>query len=293
MLATHLRPAFGEVRSDRLRHVSLADWARARADEIAEGTLSPKFYNNLLNLLHVILMWARHPAQGYLAHDPLVGLRRLPRSKVERAFLEPAEITALLTAADDVRDSTILATAVYTGLRRGELFGLRWEDVDWTDGRIAVRRSIYQGDVTTPKTMHSIRTVDVPSSLLACLSIYRAHYPPLVEGFIFRTETGTAIDPDNWSKRSLAPILASAEGVGPIGLHGLRHTYASLLINQGESLKYVSRQLGHASIQITADLYGHLFRETSTAAMQRLGARMDAAEEPRGQVVQMRTGTRG
>ena len=56
-----------------------------------------------------------------------------------------------------------------------------------------------------------------------------------------------------------------------IGLHALQHTYASLLINQNENIKYVSRQLGHASIQITLDLYGHLFKETSTAAMRRLG----------------------
>ena len=59
-----------------------------------------------------------------------------------------------------------------------------------------------------------------------------------------------------------------------IELHALRHTYASLLINQGENIKYVSRQLGHASIQITAGLYGHLFKETSTAAMRRLEARI-------------------
>jgi len=59
-----------------------------------------------------------------------------------------------------------------------------------------------------------------------------------------------------------------------VGLHSLRHTYASLLINQGESIKYVSKQLGHASIQITADLYGHLFKETSVSAMNRLSMRI-------------------
>ena len=74
-------------------------------------------------------------------------------------------------------------------------------------------------------------------------------------------------------KRHLLPILEEA-GLRRIGLHGLRHTYASLLINQGESIKYVSTQLGHASIQITADLYGHLFKETSVAAMRRLEERM-------------------
>jgi site-specific recombinase XerC len=62
-------------------------------------------------------------------------------------------------------------------------------------------------------------------------------------------------------------------------LHALRHSYASLLINAGESIKYVSKQLGHGSIQITADLYGHLFRETSLAAMARLGQRIPEREK--------------
>ena len=64
-----------------------------------------------------------------------------------------------------------------------------------------------------------------------------------------------------------------------IGLHTLRHTYASLLINQGESIKYVSKQLGHASINITGDLYGHLFKETSAAAMNRLSMRIPVTEK--------------
>jgi integrase len=69
-------------------------------------------------------------------------------------------------------------------------------------------------------------------------------------------------------------ILVRHSGEQLVGLHTLRHTYASLLINQGESIKYVSKQLGHASIQITADLYGHLFKETSVSAMNRLAIRI-------------------
>ena len=128
------------------------------------------------------------------------------------------------------------------------------------------------------------------------------HYPPLDGGYIFRTESGVPLDPDNWFKRSFIPVdvgagLRSTEAQDSanneqlVGLHTLRHTYASLLINQGESIKYVSKQLGHASIQITADLYGHLFRETSTAAMRKLDLRIGAAQATGGTVVQLRTGT--
>jgi integrase len=272
MLETHLRPAFGEYRSDRLTHAVTAVCARRMADEIAEGNIAPKFYNNLLNLLHAILIWARHPAQGDLAHDPLIGLKRLPKPPIEREFLELREIQALLGAATPPYD-TILHMTIYTGLRRGELFALQWGDVDWgtgkDGGRIWVKRSLYQGKITTPKTESSIRVVDVPQRTLDELGVYREMFPPRDGGFILRTVKGTPVDPDNWYKRRFLLILERA-GLRQVGLHALRHTYASLLINQGESIKYVSKQLGHASIQITADLYGHLFRETSVSAMRRL-----------------------
>jgi integrase len=272
MVETHLRPAFGEYRSDRLSHATVGDWARRMADDIAQGSMAPKFYNNLLNLLHAILAWARHPAQGYLVHDPLLGQRRLPRRRIEREFLEPREIEALLGVAEPP-DDTILHVAIYTGVRRGELFALQWGDIDWgtggDGGRVWVRRSLYQGAITTPKTEHSLRVVDVMQRTLDELAVYRERFPPQERGFIFHTAKGTPLDPDNWYKRRFLPLLERA-GLRKMTLHALRHTYASLLINLGESIKYVSRQLGHASIQITADLYGHLFRETGQAAMQRL-----------------------
>jgi integrase len=277
----HLRPAFEHCRSDRLTPAVVADWVHTMADKIAEGDLSAKSYNNLLNLLHAIVAWARHPAQAYLSHDPLIGQKRLPRAKVERDYLEPLEIAQLLKAAKPP-DDTLLRLAVYTGLRRGELFALRWDDIDWGSGqdggRVHVRRSTYQGDVTSPKTEHSARAVDAPQSVLDDLAVYKIMMPAMEGGVIFRTDTGSPLDPDNWGKRRLPAILQAAE-LRKIGLHTLRHTYTSLLINQGESIKYVSRQLGHASIQITADLYGHLFRETSTAAMRRLDAGMTAARD--------------
>ena len=98
----------------------------------------------------------------------------------------------------------------------------------------------------------------------------------------------TPMDPDNWYGRHFVPTVMRAK-LRQIGLHTLRHDYASLLINQGESIKYVSKQLGHASIQITADLYGHLFKETSVSAMNKLSMRI--ADARPSNVVAMATGT--
>lgn len=172
--------------------------------------------------------------------------------------------------------------ALYTGLRRGELFGLQWGDIDFgsghDDGRMHVRRSLYHGNVTSPKTEHSIRVVDVLQQLLSELSDHREMFPPIGDGFIFRTAKGKPIDPDNWIKRSFYPILGKA-GFRRMGLHACRHTYASILIDEGANIKHVSRQLGHASIQLTADLYGHLFRETRSAVMARLDRRIVSSRD--------------
>jgi integrase len=276
MVATHLRPAFGDVRSDRLTAEIVEDWVRARSDAIAEGTLTPKFYNDLLNLLHAILGWARGRGQRYLAHDPLADVRRLPRQQVERDYLEPAEISTLLAAAE-APDDTILYLFVYSGLRRGELFGLQWADLDEDACQLRVRRSIYQGAITRPKTQRSERVVDLPARIVTMLQTYRESYPALDGDYVFRTDAGTPLDPDNWYGRRFSAIRTRATLRATVGLHSLRHSYASLLINQGESIKYVSKQLGHASINITADLYGHLFKETSNVAMNRLTMRIPVA----------------
>ena len=282
MLRKHLRPAFGTCRSDRLSEHVVLEWERRYAALLAAGTVSAKYYNNLRGTLSVVLTWARQRGQRYLTHDPLSDIKPVPVERRERRFLEPEEITRLLDATKDPRDQTILYLFTYSGLRRGELFGLRWSDLDEHTNRLRVRRSLFQGEVTRPKTTHSERTVDIPESIVNRLRAYRETDPPLKKGYMFHSHTGSPMDPDNWYKRVFVPTAARAglravdeEDDGPaVGIHTLRHTYASLLINQGESIKYVSRQLGHASINITADLYGHLFRETSVSAMERLTQRV-------------------
>ena len=137
------------------------------------------------------------------------------------------------------------------------------------------------GKVSTPKTKGSIRMIDVPAAVIANLRAYRRTCQDAAEtDYLFRSAEGTPPDPDNLAKRIFMPLIQRAKLPG-VGLHTLRHTFASLLISHGESINNVSRQLGHASIQITADMYGHLFKETSIAAMGRLDTRMAAVEAAR------------
>ena len=177
MVRKHLRPAFEACRSDKLTVNVVQEWERRCAGALAAGTMSPKYYNNLLATLRVILSWARGRGQRYLTHNPLTEIRPVPVERRERRFLEPGEIAALLDAGEGERDRTILYLLAYSGLRRGELFGLQWSDLDETPNRLQVRRSLFQGALTRPKTQHSERTVDLPEPIVVRLRVYREQYP--------------------------------------------------------------------------------------------------------------------
>ena len=283
MLRKHLRPAFGACRSDRLSEQIVLEWERRCAALLAAGSMSARHYNNILITFRVLLKWARQRGQKFLSHDPLTDMKPVPVERKERRFLEPEEITRLLSAPNNDRDVTMLFLFVYSGLRRGELFGLRWSDLDEHTNRLQVRRGFSNGVIARPKTPHSRRTVDLPEALVDRLRAYReTDSPQASKGYIFHTKEGHPLNPDDWYKRVFVPTAERAglravdeEGDGPnVGIHTLRHSYASLLINQGESIKYVSRQLGHTDIKITANTYGHIFKETSRSAMERLNQRV-------------------
>lgn len=275
--------AFGDYRSDALSAKAIAAWRAKQAKRIEAGEIKPKTFNNALNLLHAILAWARHPARAYLKHDPLVGQKRLTVRRPEADFLEDDDMAALLGAVEsNPRDSAIIHLALFCGLRRGEVFGLQWGDVEAGEsgGRIRVRRSVHQGEITLPKTANSERTVDAPQTVLDTLNRHRQEFAADSD-WIFPSATGESpLDSDNWYSRRFVKLRASAELRPTTGMHSLRHTYASILIRNGENLKYVSRQMGHASASFTADTYGHLFQSQTTEAMQRLDAAIPEPEAP-------------
>ena len=267
-LEQHLRPAFGSYRSDQLTAQVVQAWERRAAENS-----KPKTHNNRLGTLRVALVWARE--QRYIRHDPMQGIRPARVPKVEQPCLEPEGLKRLLDAAATLnqRDQTIIYLAAYSGLRRGELFGLQWRDLDESTHQLHVRRSLFRGVTGEPKTAHSKRPMDLPAPIVTRLLAYREQCPPIGDdGFLFRTSAGHPLNANSWTTRVLVPTYMRAGLNAARPFHSLRHGYASMLINAGENPKYVSEQLGHASIGITMDLYAHLFRQTGVTAMERLSA---------------------
>ena len=187
------------------------------------------------------------------------------------------EVSILLATAEESYPDyyPFFLCALRTGLRLGELLGLRWADVDLRGRFIEVRRSRVSGRETSPKSKKR-RRVDMSRQLQRTLrrlkatrgqAALKAGRPMTPE--VFLSPEGHPLDGDNVRSRVFYPLLEAAK-LRHVRFHDLRHTFASLLIQQGESLAYVRDQLGHSSIQITADVYGHLIPGANRAAVDKL-----------------------
>ncbi len=183
--------------------------------------------------------------------------------------LSESEVRTLLEVARGDRFEALYALAITTGLRRGELLGLRWDDVDLERGTLRVNRALVREGgrhaVGETKTRRGRRQVNLTPGTVNALRAHRKHQleekirlAGLYEdrGLIFSTQRGTPINPENLVKRSFKPLLKRA-GLPEIRFHDLRHTCATLLLGRGVHPKLVQELLGHATIAMTLDTYSH------------------------------------
>jgi integrase len=202
----------------------------------------------------------------------------------EGRTLTVGQARKLLKAVKDDRLEAAYVVALTLGLRRGELLGLTWADLDLDAEKptLTVLRSLKRTpgrglEVSETKTKGSRRRIHLPAPTVAALRRHRKRtaaerlvlgpsWPelPLGHDLVFRSPVGTAVDPDNFRNATYALTKkVLGEKWSP---HELRHSAASLLIAQGVDLKVVSEVLGHSSIRITADVYGHLLDDAGIVA---------------------------
>lgn len=275
-LTKHINPAIG---SKALKDIVRADLRILIASCRAKG-LSPKSIENVSRTVSSILTQAVE--DGHLTGNPAFRLgkhiRQGDHMKPEIRPFTREEAAAFLAVAKDSapREYPLFMTALRTGMRLGELLGLEWGDIDFAGRFIEVRRNRVAGRVTTPKSGKG-RRIDMSSQLTEILRGLLTHRKEerLKRGWselpdaVFCTEGGTPLDGDNLRHRVFYKTLDRA-GLRRIRFHDLRHTFATLLIQNGESLAYIRDQLGHSSIQITVDTYGHLVPGANRQAVDRL-----------------------
>ncbi len=271
-----------------LRELDLEDVTREKIKSLAfDGLKRGQSSKTVLNVLRCLSSLLSHAVEdGLLAVNPALKPGKFLPKVSKRRNVNPftrKEVSVFLDIARHraPRYSPLFLCAVRTGLRLGELLGLQWGDLDYHGRFVEVQRNYTRGRIATPKSGEA-RRVDMSRELTQALKdLYTerqletaANGWKEVPQWVFCSETGGLLDPDNLRKRVFYGLLR-ASGLRRIRFHDLRHTFASLLLQQGESLVYVKEQMGHSSIQVTVDLYGHLIPGGNKQAVDRLDEPVD------------------
>jgi integrase len=276
-------PVLGALRLSQLT----VPLVRGFEDRLAADGYSPVMVRTTRRLLGALLADAQE--RGLVAQNVVRSLRTSRRGKDARGerrrngklkigvdIPSPDEmraiVAALATIDEAARFRPLLLTAIFTGLRASELRGLRWEDVDLRRGEIHVRqRADRYGKIGRTKSEAGERTVPLPPLVVASLREHRLACPNGALGLAFSNSKGNIDHRNSIVERGFHPAQVAGGVVDRHGrakykgLHSLRHFYASWCINRKVDgglelpLKVVQARLGHASIQMTADTYGHLF----------------------------------
>jgi integrase len=273
LIRLYIRPELGSQKLSSLTRVEVQDFA----DRLLATDLDPSSVKNILMPLRVI--YRRAFARSEVAINPTSGLE-LPATRGRRQRIaDPAEATALIEALRPA-ERALWALALYSGLRRGELWALRWEDVDLEAGVIHVRRGwdVHEGEIE-PKSGAGIRRVPIASVLRSFLLEQKLRNGGGTEYRVLADENNRLCDSTTLTMK--AKRRWKAASLEPIGLHECRHTFASLMIAAGVNAKALSTYIGHASISITMDRYGHLMPGSEVEAAGRLSAYLERANESR------------
>jgi integrase len=273
LMRLHVLPAVGGI---RLAKLSPADLQRLYADRLACG-LGPTSVSHLHFVLHRALhqamRWELVPRNVSEMVDP-------PRRKTPEAKTWDAkQVAAVLAVAENTPLAAVWRLALLTGMRRGELLGLKWDDIDLDKKTLAVRRTLSRGkggtwELGQPKTTSGRRSISLPDSCVVTLRKHRAtqnaerlRLGPLWEdqGFVFTNHTGGPLHVNSLVYQY--EKLITTAGVPRIRFHDLRHTSATLLLAQDIHPKIVQERLGHADIGMTLNRYSHV-----TPSMQREAA---------------------
>ena len=194
---------------------------------------------------------------GVLFKNPAEQVKppRPPRREI--AILSKAEVATLLRAAEGTPLYLPVLVGVTTGVRRGELLGLRWSDIDLKAARLTVNQSLerLKGKTTfkSPKTQGSRRAITLPALTVEALKEHRSAHPRIGTGELVFSHEGIPWDPDSLTKAF--DRLIEATGVRRITFHGLRHTHISHQLMDGVHVKVVSERAGHANVSITLSVY--------------------------------------
>ena len=303
MTRVHVKPSLGDILLVKLDPVTLQEFFNQKYSNgktTGEGGLSAQTLRNLRNLFHLALEQARK--NGLIQTNLVEGVRLPKEQKREMRVLSREEQRRLMLACRAMPEPASFGVifTLFTGLRMGEVCGLRWDNVDMerrqflvceTRNRLpnhddSIEASTSVCTVSTTKTDHSRRIVYLCDELYQELSRYQeiqfsimGQYPGYNAGrYVFCQENGEPYEPRTY--QDLFKRCVSRAGIPGANFHSLRHTFATRALEQGMDPVTLSKLLGHANASITLDKYGHSFESQKRAGMELMGALYAPAREP-------------
>lgn len=295
-LRRHVIPRLGGVRLQSLTRPQIQAMYQelATAGNARGGGLAPKTLHNIQLCVHAALEEAVR--NRLIPRNPSDASFRKPRDRPEMQTWTVEELRMFLKELGDDEAFPLYRVAAQTGMRRGELLGMRWRDVDLVACVLSVRQQWSRaGGVLRfgpPKTRNALRTIELDAGTVEALRAHREvqefcrrswgeEYRADLD-LVFPRQRGEPQDPDVVSKRfgrlvrSLGKNLAKQSiTMRAIRFHDLRHTHATLLLEEGFDAKYVSERLGHESVRTTLELYGHVTSKRRWHAAEQLGRMLD------------------
>lgn len=287
----HLAPTLGHIPLGRLAPQTIQGYLTSKL----HTGLSPTTVRYHAAILHQALRQA--VKWGLLAHNPVDRVDLPRRARVEMRVWDEEQVRMFLAEAR--RSSAYYAlylTALTTGMRQGELMGLRWRDVDLTLGVASIQQTLYRigKDVVAkePKSVSSRRAIALPPTLVETLRGVQAEQMAARRefgetyddhGLVFCQSSGKPLHAHNVTQRDL-PRVAKRAGVPRIRFHDLRHCHATLLLQQGVHPKVVQERLGHSTISMTLDTYSHVVPGMQERAVLDLEKRLFSRANPDRQV---------
>ena len=274
MIDLYICPRWGRYRLGDVRTIAVEDW-------LGDLSLANSSKAKIRNVFHALYSHA----QRYEWHDanPITKVRQSAMRQKVPDILGADELAGLLTALPDPFRSMVFVAAA-TGLRRGELIGLQWADVDFEAGLIQPRRSIVNQHIGKLKTIASAKPVALDPDLAQALGALKANSrfnEP--RDWVFASPASAGKKPywpDMVLNRRVRPAAASLGITKRIGWHTFRHTYASLLKHNGADVKVVQDSLRHANARITMELYTQALSEDKRTAQTKVVQMMLPKQAP-------------
>lgn len=275
LLKNHINPVFEALPVNEINKLKVKEFLLKKTKDGYASSTVTHMKNAIAGILNLAI------DDEMISVNPAHKLGKVIRSKSLQLDIDPLNRNELSLLLDTFRKEfsrhyPMALTLARTGMRLGEAIALQWGDIDFNSRFITIQRGMSRGKLETPKS-GKFRRVDMSKQLTETLLSLRKERKEekLRKGWkempewVFVSETGTALDSSSWRKRVFEKALEKA-GLRKIRIHDLRHGYASQLIQAGESLAYIRDQLGHHSIKVTVDIYGHLAPEGNKTAVDKL-----------------------